>query len=145
MRTAERYNGLRRVAPEPRAPMPATKTSRAAREEPEIRLQSKEENLHFAVLSSTFLTSHHKSKANCEFFFHIYIITGFQQERLFKHLEKIKFVSHQRGERQTEPPHNFAQQRDGGTELLYMLRRCAASQQGIITQWQRWMTPRTHF
>lgn len=43
MRTAERYNGLRRTAPEPRAPMPATETSRAAREGPEIPLQSKKE------------------------------------------------------------------------------------------------------
>lgn len=68
MRTAERYNGLRRIAPEPRAPMPATKISRAAREEPEIPLRSKEQTLHSAVLSPKFLTSHHKSKANSEFF-----------------------------------------------------------------------------
>lgn len=30
MRTAERYNGLRRIAPDPRAPMPATKNQQSS-------------------------------------------------------------------------------------------------------------------
>lgn len=125
MRTATVYNGLRQLAPEPRAPMPATETSRAAREVKE--LPQKEENLNPAVLSSKFQTSHHKSKANCEFF-HTYIITGFQQERLFKHPEKIKLVSHQRGEQQTEPPNNFALRPDGSTHNCFI---CSSAVQPV--------------
>lgn len=144
MRTAERYNGLRRIAPEPRAPMPETKT-RTRNPPPPIR---KKKSCTLLCYPPNFWQVIINQKPTVIFFFflfHIYIITGFQQERLFKYPEKIKFVSHQRRERQTEPPRNFAQQWDGSTELLYMLQRCAASQQGIITQWQRWMTPCTHF
>lgn len=88
-----------------------------------------------------FLTNHHKSKAR--FFFSVLLLD--LNRRLFKYPEKIRFVSNQRGEQQTKLPHNFAQQWDVSTELLYMLQHCAASQQGIITQWQRWMTPHMHF
>lgn len=139
-RTAERHSGLRRTDPEPRAPIPATQTSRVA-----CHSNQKRQPCMLLCYPEKNVTSLHKSKANFSFCFQSHIIAGIQQERLFKYPEKIKFVSHQRGERQIELPHHFAQQWDGSTELLYMLQHCAASQQGIITQWQRWMTSGTHF
>jgi len=44
MKTAEQENRLRWLAPEPRAPMPATKTNKKACEEAEIFLPSKIKN-----------------------------------------------------------------------------------------------------
>lgn len=147
MRTAERYSGLMRIAPEPRAPIPATKKQQSSlwRTRNPTPIKRRKLALCCAILKKIRQVIINQKPTVIYFCFHIYIITGCQQERLFKYPVKIKFVSHQRGEWQTEPPHNFAQQWDGSTELLYMLQHCAASQQGIITQWQRRMTPRTHF
>lgn len=85
MRTVEGKNGLRRITPEPRAPMSATKTNRAACVEPEIPLRSTEENM-----SSKFLTSHHKLITNEK--------NNFLPYLHYCWLSTVKFVSHQRGE-----------------------------------------------
>lgn len=70
MRTAERYNGLRRIAPEPRAPMPATKKPAEQLVKNQKYTPSDQKNKTCTLLCypPTFLTSHHKSKANSEFF-----------------------------------------------------------------------------
>lgn len=146
MRTAERHSGLRRIAPEPRAPMSANPKKQLVKNQKNHSDQkNKQKNTSAGAIPSSPL-NFRQFIINHLFLFspHIYIITGFRQERgCSKQPGKIKFVSYQRGERQTGPPHIFC--RAVGRELLHMLRRCAASQQGIITQWQRWMTPRTHF
>lgn len=110
----------------------------------EIPVRWKEEKLQSALLPSKFLTSHRKSKANSEYFpyLHYYCLSTGEALEVSRE-DKVGITSKSREANWLT--HNFAQQWDGSAGLLYMLQRCAASQQGIITQWQRWMTPCMHF
>lgn len=54
IRTAGRYSGLRRTAPEPRAPIPARRKSvRAAREEPDSSRKKKKKKMGLVTINQT--------------------------------------------------------------------------------------------
>lgn len=63
-RTAERHSGLRQTAPEPRAPIPATQTSRVA-----CHSNQKRQPCMLLCYPKRNVISLHKSKANCDFHF----------------------------------------------------------------------------
>lgn len=99
MTTAEKYRGLRGEAPEPLAPIPTKQNQQSRSSATENSLLRNMEKQHLCSYPLNFLTSHHKSKGNCELqcAFYIYIINVFQQERPLKCKEKIRLVSHQKG------------------------------------------------